>query len=544
MKKIILIALSLTYLIGLSPPLLARSSINIPVSDPIYRDLDRLMGAGLIKSYLYGQRPYTQEEIVRMLHEAQEQLEKEKNSSITLDASIDFFLDLEDVINHRLQQYDSSDQKKDFVIAPLESLTFETTLLDSPIRQVPPSNGVGSINAFINPLVNYQNGRHYVDGSVVALETRHWAQLTPYFSLFAHPRFATLIPNTGPAKAEAIAQELYGKFGIGNFELQVGRDQIVWGQSPQGTFLFSTNARPLDMIKITNPHPFRFPWIFQHLGNFKGTFFLANLGPERFHKNDFLTGLKLSLQPHPLLELGLSTFFDTGGQGSPNISLKDGIHEFFGFIPFAGISDADLPGLANRISGIEGSLRIPPLRNLQLYLEMYIDDKSDTSFKAMFVDGNAYLAGFYLPRVFNNGLLDLRFEVKRTPAIFYRHSDFPDGHTLNGLLLGDPLGPDARGFEVTSNIFISPKTTVTFNMDVEFRDSNIDTRLAETQIITDLPRERRFRSIAAWQREWNDHWDSSLKLGYERASTFNFEPGRNLNNFLGQFLLTYHFPTL
>lgn len=544
MKKIIPISLLVIACLVLSSTVIARSTINVPMTDPVYRDLDRILGAGLVKDYIYGQRPYSREEIIRLLTEAQKTVQIKKNESISFDSSIDFFLNLEEVINKRLKEYRSLDEKKknkSFYFVPLSNASLDLALLDSPARSIPPNNGVGAINAVINPLVQYQGGHHYVEGGTLGLETQHWAQLSSYFSAFAHPRFALLAPTTGSTNGEVIVQELYGKAGIGNFEVEVGRDSLVWGQSPEGDFLLSTNARPLDMIKISNPHPFKFPWIFKHLGNFKGTFFLANLGPERSFKNDFLAGIHLSLQPHPLIELGLSSVFNAGGQGAPTFSFVDGVRDFFGFIPFGGINETD-KSISNRISGVEGRFMIPPLADMSLYLEMLIDDKSDNSFKSLFIDGNAYLAGIYLPRLSRSGTFDLRLETKWLSPIFYRHGTFTDGNTMNGLLFGNPLGPDAWSVEAITNVTFSPKLNLTFDFSAEFRESNTYVRTDINTVVSDGPKEKRYRSILGWQQEWNRHWESSLKVGYERANTFNFEPGRNLDNFLGQILLTYHFP--
>ena len=47
--------------------LLAQSRITVPVQDPVYRDIDRLIALRLVETGLYGQRPYSRREIARML---------------------------------------------------------------------------------------------------------------------------------------------------------------------------------------------------------------------------------------------------------------------------------------------------------------------------------------------------------------------------------------------------------------------------------------------------------------------------------------------
>ena len=53
--KIIII---LFVLFLLPNSLFAISSTNVPIDDPVYRELDKLIAFGLIKDDIYGQRPW------------------------------------------------------------------------------------------------------------------------------------------------------------------------------------------------------------------------------------------------------------------------------------------------------------------------------------------------------------------------------------------------------------------------------------------------------------------------------------------------------
>src|SRR3954471_20524508 len=50
--------------------LAAQATVTVPVQDPVYRDLDRLFGSGLIKTMMVGQRPYSRREIARIAIDA------------------------------------------------------------------------------------------------------------------------------------------------------------------------------------------------------------------------------------------------------------------------------------------------------------------------------------------------------------------------------------------------------------------------------------------------------------------------------------------
>src|SRR5581483_8848458 len=48
----------------------AQATATVSADDPVYRDLDRLFGNGLVKTMLVGQRPYTRREIARIVLDA------------------------------------------------------------------------------------------------------------------------------------------------------------------------------------------------------------------------------------------------------------------------------------------------------------------------------------------------------------------------------------------------------------------------------------------------------------------------------------------
>src|SRR5437899_2500229 len=50
--------------------LAAQATVTVPLQDPVYRDLDRLFNAGLVKTMLVGQRPYTRREVARIILDA------------------------------------------------------------------------------------------------------------------------------------------------------------------------------------------------------------------------------------------------------------------------------------------------------------------------------------------------------------------------------------------------------------------------------------------------------------------------------------------
>ena len=241
------------------------SSPNVPIDDHVYRDIDQLVAAGLVKDAIYGQRPWSRNEIARMIAQARHRYD-EKGGISSDERNMATAIMAEYTIEQLESEYrDELAGNKSLRFHWLEEASAEAAYLDSPYRAVPENNGLGAIKAVINPLVAYREGRHYADGGTFALESVHWAT-SQYFSIYAQPRFEGLIPGKGSSHADVRAQRLYGKFTLGNLEMEVGRDSLIWGSGEHGGVLASNNARNLDMVKISNDSPFVHPWIFKFWG--------------------------------------------------------------------------------------------------------------------------------------------------------------------------------------------------------------------------------------------------------------------------------------
>lgn len=523
------------------PHLLAFSSPNVPIDDPVYRDIDKLVGAGLVKDVIYGQRPWSRSEIARMIASAIRNEETFGQPVAPEADELSYRLYIQEIINRLKKDYREELSEQKIILHPLEELQFDYTLLDSPYRRVPENNGLGAIDAFINPLVAYQEGRHYVDGNTIGLETTHRAQLTRYFSLYARPRFEILMPNTGSADVNPIVQQLYGKAGYRNFELEIGRDSIEWGQGEFGGILLSNNARPLDMIKLSNPSPLILPWIFRYIGPLKGTVFVSNLGPEREFPYSTLVGAKLSLKPVSFFEIGAAQTVVMGGRGAPGpLTFGNIIQELIGarINPYSGTN------LSNREMGFDFRFWLPFLRNTQVYLDMQIEDgSSQPSF--LFTELTSYHAGIYVPRLWKDGNTDLRLEYRHGSPFFYKHGGFTTGMSLNGRIWGDELGPQSDGIYMSLSHARSEKLMLSSSFHYERRGGNIlsqisnaDTRQVIT--ITPMPAENRYLWKIKGDYAFNQTLNLALELGYERANSFNFTTGDNRNNFLGRLGLRFH----
>ncbi|MBI2501421.1 MAG: hypothetical protein HYW02_08225 [Deltaproteobacteria bacterium] len=529
MNRILLFGIVVSILF-LAPESQGYSTPNLPLDDHAYRDIDKLIAAGLIEDALYGYRPWSEAEIARMVQEAEKRWDKTAPPSFV------------EAIIKRLKKRFDLENPRPLTIDPIQSATVGFTSLDNPPTPIPLNNGLGSVDATVAPLTNFSEGRHFAEGQTAALETVHTARLSPYFSVLANPRFEALLPHSTGNEANVIVHRLYGKAGYRKFFLQVGRENIAWGQGEHGGLLLSNNARPLDMIRAGTESPLYLPSLLQYAGPTSFQLFVANLGPEQDIPRPFLTGYKLAFKPVRFFEIAVNHLVLMGGEGSNAPGFFDAISEFTGVFPaFLGNKGGEAD--TNRLFSIEIRWLLPFLRNASFYAEGAFDDTISDS-EVLFEDEAMYLTGFYLPYWTDSGTVDLRIEYKHLPAIAYRHSLYTSGHSLNRRLLGDPLGPDSDGAYGKIRWDLREGLLLTSGLAYERRDSdrfltitaggeNIDIVGIENN-----PAEHRWRLEEGLEWKWREGLASKLMIGYEHAWNALFQQNHDQDHWMAQLELT------
>lgn len=483
------------------------------MGDPVYRVIDKIIAKGRQYDIIYGQRPWSRGEIARILARADKKINRDDPIRPLLDKWLKEF---------------SQD------LALIHSLEVQYTLMSADSRAVP-DNGLGLIDGQINPLTAYNEGRHIFSGNTLSLETEHGRRVTPYFSFYFRPRIQAGSSLEGDANAGFYVQQLYGKFNYKSLELEAGRDTIAWGQGESGGILFSNNARPFDLAKITMLFKF---------GGIKTTLFTANLGPEREFPTSYLSGFKFSCRPSSSLEIGVSQALVWGGDGAPGpLTFGNIMREFFLTRP--GTTD-----LSNRELGFDFRYWFRFLRNSQLYLDIQFEDKEEKTLSFLFGDLASYHAGFYVPLLDRAGKMDLRLEYRHSSPFFYRHGAWVTGMALNRRIWGDELGPQADGAYATFSSDISRRTTLQTIFQYERRDSDLLTQAEDSRSrnrhLTTLdarPEETRWAVLIGTEYELKKNWHLKGKVGFERIYGFNFSPGDDRNHGLVQAGVLYTFPT-
>lgn len=538
-KRMRLYVLALAISLVSSPLTRSQVSTNVPVTRDEYRNLDRLNSFGLLDDYLYGMRPYSRSEFARLIVEARTRLQEQRiNTSegeITgqeVEAVEQTISDLESLFSSEIHDLNGEVGKRPWQVEMLRNLTVEQNYLDSPSRHILEDIRWGEIDAFVNPLYAHHDGKRFVRGANSYLQFENRIRGFGLLSVDFTPYLYIGVPkDNGKSERDFAIQRLSVKIGLRDVELQLGRDQVIWGQGELGGVLLSNNPRPFDLIKLSTIHPLQLPGILRHLGPSAGSIFVARLGKDRTFPHAALIGFSVLFKPLSSLEFGLYHTYLFGGRGAPESDLLDPVAEFF-FIRRHGeaFDDPGSPNLADHRAGIQFRFDVAALRHTKFYFEWMWDD-----FVLKILHNSAFLVGIHVPRLDFTGKTGLRIEFRSLARILYRHYDFRTGYADDGLIIGDPLGPKARALSVGLTREISRP------LFLESLVSYEDYRGVRTPTVNlEGEHERRLRTIFALRLHLPSGWTVKGSAGYEHVWKFNFEPEMQRDNV--RFELGLEFP--
>jgi hypothetical protein len=413
MRRIVVL-LILFALLGL--PSSASVSTNVPLDHWSYDAVDKLTNYGLIDSALLTTKPLSRLAMARLVAQARETLESMEDAPEILPAIMEGLTREYESELVQLAVLDGSHSESS--VKPLE---------DSYARYLYARN---------TPDLENRRGDVFRSGSNFRAGFASRGTLWDTFAFYVHPEYAGA--PEGSNNVDLI--EGYGKAGLGPLELEVGRDSLWWGPGHHGSILMSNNAQPFDMVKITNPEPILLPWIFRALGLVTAEAFLARLEADRDYPHALLSGIRLNIKPHPLVELGASRVVMYGGQGTRPL----GFFDYFGPLLVGHNQDWN-----NQLAGLDGSVLIPLptnrlLRSVKLYADAAGEDEAN-HFPYRWGD----LIGFQLNDILKTGRTDFRLEfaddiVPGSPNVFYTHTQYTSGYTYEGRVIGHHMGTDSR----------------------------------------------------------------------------------------------------
>lgn len=517
--------------------LAAQPSPRVPLSDPVYDELDQIAGSGLVRTIIYGQRPWTRTEVARIVAEANGQMPRHPVSLSTQRV----LARLTGRFANELRAL-TPPLRRDTLVAPwirpeAHQASLQFLALDSPSRGVPPAP-VGGVAADLNPLLNERGGRRYAQGGTVSAEWSGAWTVGHRALLQLQPRLAAGDGASGHF-AEATLQGASVGFEVLNFVLEVGRQPFVWGQSMAGGLMLSSSGRPLDVVRITTPRMWRAPWLARWFGLLRGEAFLADLGPRQNFPHAKVAAYKWSGQVTSYFELSAAVLVHEGGRGAPRVNVLDRLVDWVPLLKYAHYGSHTQ--FSNRMAGIDTRVRIPMLHGLQLYSEHIFDDMDPRRWRSTLWEDGGHVVGLSLAQLGPQGALAATAEFHHTGLRYYEHHTFLSGITFNRTLLGDPLGPQGDGAYLRLRRDAGGTQTWRLEAAVERRGGDIWATTAEGikdehfrfVLERHQPAEWRHRLALQWSLAPSPTQNLSLQGSVERVRDAGFVSGATRVNTLG-----------
>ena len=517
-------------------------STNVPMDSWIYPALERLAALGFIPDQNDLIRPWTRQECLRQLHEAENLTDQKDAFSPSLIAQAHLLMtDLQAELESEPLYYE---------VFSLESVYARYGTIAGPALQDSFHFGQTWWNDFGRPL---GRGSSAIAGfSIRAHDGRFFfydrqeQQHSPGNPADT-PAITQLInvidrsqpgsdPLIAPKEAKAAfehqgAIELYAGVAFAGNALSLGKQELFWGPTTMGPIAFSSNAEPTYSLRLVSTRPHPLPLI-PSIGTYRFDIVLGKLSGHSYPARPWYNGQKVTFNFGDNLEIGFTRWSIFWGVGHPITfhSFKANVFSFdstgggtAGGGGSAGYGDRDDPG--DRKSDFDFRYRLPFLsRIVTLYADAYSDDDPspiDAPRRAV------WNPGIYFARLPLLSHMDLRVEAVSShglftdfgPYHFFTNSQYLDGNTNKGFLLGNAIGRDARAIEARTGYWFSARTRV----EAGYRQNKIANGfLPNGGTVTD--------GFVNASYKINRHWQAQLFTQYERFLIPSYMSGSQHNS--------------
>lgn len=517
------------------------SSVNVPLDNWSYRAIDTLVGFGLIKTAMLGTKPFTRDEMGRLIVEAELGLKALKPRQREVAKGLikrlrKAYQDEVNVLEGEVGLAPST------FLKPIHELSFDYVHLDGKPTRMLPINRIDATEG--TPLVRNNEGIKYRHGENFLVRTTTYGKLWDRFSFYFQPLFALKGQFDDSWDLDAHIHKGYFKFHLGSLEFEFGRDSIYWGQGHQGTLVFTNHAPPLDLMQVSTPHPILLPWIFRHIGLIKGAMFITQLESDRDTPEAKLWGGRLQIKPFPWLEVGVTGGMQFDGEGVPGLNFNDIVP----FFRIQSVGKEEGVNKTNQILAFDVRLTFPFLRQTQLYFEYGGEDSGGTFQQGdqgpeYIVGDNAFLVGVYIPRLTDDGRTTFRFEWMQntfsqdtSPTVWYTHGGFfSSGWTYKDMILGHGAGGDSweAFWRITRDL--TERATLGLDFDYHWRGELLLKRFDFRA------QEKHYKGGIDLRYFFDDRLEMWARFAMEKVKNFNLQPGEDRTNAIFRLNLKYHF---
>ncbi len=451
----------------------ATGSVYVPLDNWVYPEIQRLIAWGYIDTAYLGLRPWTRLSIVRMLQGAEERFESDK---VTPQARSIF-----NVLRKEFQSdYREATQDRPTIHAQVTSV-YERSLgiAGSPLND---SFHFGQtlVNDYGRP---YQQGFNQIAGFTAraeygpfSLSVRGEYQYAPGRDPYGlATRQAISVMDNNPLQPAAPGTrvstfqlfEASAAVDLAGNQISIGKSEAWWGPGEGGSFAYSDNAEPINMLRINRVEPLVIPFVSKLLGPVRYDLFIGSLQGHISPRGPWIQGQKVSFKPSPNFEFGLSRTIIFAGEGHVPLTFGSFWNSFSSLsnVPSNVKFSRNDPGA--RYSSFDFSYRVPFLRN---WLTLYTDSLSHDDVSPLSAPRRAaFRPGIYLSRFPHWPRLDFRAEAVYTDFptsrsngghFFYYEDAYHDAYTNKQFVLGDWIGREAKGAQAWLTYHLSPQQTV------------------------------------------------------------------------------------
>lgn len=516
---------------------LAFASSNVPLGSWVYGFLERLVNTGLVDHASIEMRPLSRQEVAEILAQVIRKIEKNEENGFRNVLVEDQFATLVEEFQWELQRmgvypFGEKTEAKWYCLKPLDTAQIKLGYAEDPF------------------LLENSMADKRAEGFNLRVGAAGRAELADYVSLYVHPEY-----RYDRDQNKGYLLETYGKLTLFNVELEAGRDSQWWGPGYHGSLLLSSNALPLDLVKLSSATPFQFPWIFRYLGYFELNFFLAQLEENREFPHCKLMGMRFNWSPSSFVELGVSRVIQYNGKGGPTPhglgdywEMLTTTHTTTGPEEEAGALDT------NQIYSADATLRFRDIgryvflaNSIVLYAELGGEDMAETKEGIPVISSHSnpgWIAGGLLQDLFTLEGLDFRAEYARTGGIWYRHHEYTSGYTYKDVIIGHHMGGNSDDLYFRLSSWLSKNLQVALDFDQERH--NRTSNLPKWVLIQTPPpivqiTERYLESSILLFRPWDIPLDATVSSRIIKTKNAGGEPGKNQWNFLIGFNLSYEF---
>jgi len=490
----------------------AQAAATVPLLDPVYEDVSRLEALGLLGRAWTGELPYSVARIRRLAARARESLR-------TALAGADPRRETAQSVLRRIEARFAEPEQTPPIRGRAE---LELGGGRSPGRGIP-SNGVGAVDAVVDPLWARRAGRAYGDRATLAVAGGASLGIGRRSAVGLGGR-ASALRGSGvlPGRRDGTVETAYVRTVFGAWAVQVGRDHLAWGWEGDG-LLLSGNGPTLDMIRLATDQPVDMGF----LGDGEVTVLAADLGPHQNFPHAKLFAGRLALRPSPGIQLGLSVLNKQMGEGAPDASVGARIRDLT--VLWGLFKGDDIDRFSDKLAGAD--LRVRFGRGLIVEGAMIVTDFDKDRVGDVLDVAAAYRAALILPNLGPAGRHRISVGFQRIGPQVYRHTQFRTGLAVDGYLQGSTLGPDARRLEV--GYLLGPlawleSLEVLLTTESMSADPHAVRFTPERDVyrVADLTDERRTRGVLRLRRSlWGYRGGARLTLGVERVGAFSFVDG-------------------